>query len=198
MSSGYKKCPNGHFYQGDTCPYCPTQYYSVNEVNPFDGVGDLQQHIEELMTIPVCPHCGRSLRKGIPRPEHCIVVSSLFDIRDRVVPWNYKWDGKCEHCGHDFNIAMHINMGSTGPDNRERQTYVRVSAAGFNHHLLSLNPGEFGTNTVLSGVEINNKDGRVFLSTNELKYLIKMLQNSPILKQFDYYEEDVMINMVRT
>lgn len=25
--STLKQCPRGHFYEGDVCPYCPTQYY---------------------------------------------------------------------------------------------------------------------------------------------------------------------------
>ncbi len=198
MMSALKQCPRGHYYEGNTCPYCPTQYYSIRNVNPFDGREYLHQHVAELMTIPSCPHCGQPLRKGIPRPEFGIVVSSLYDIRDRIVPWNYHWDGKCESCGHDFNIEMHIDMGSAGPDNRERQTRVRVCAAGFNHHERTMSPGEGGVNTVLSGVEITNKNGRVFLSANELKHLIKVLHNSPILKQFDYYTEDVERNSVRT
>lgn len=200
--SKYKQCPKGHFYQGDVCPYCPTQYYSVNEVDPFNGAGNLQQHIEELMTIPVCPHCGRPIRKGIPHPDNGIAVSSLYDIRDRIVPWNYQWNGVCENCGHDFNISMRIDMGSSGPDNKIRETKIRVGARGFLHHI-TCDYGDWRS-TVLSGIEIETKCGlgheteKFFLSANELKYLIEVLQNSPILKQFDYYEEDVKKNMVHT
>ena len=197
-----KQCAKGHYYKGDTCPYCPTQYYSYGDVNPFDGRGDLHQHVAELMTIPTCPHCGRPLRKGIPRPEYGIVVSSINDIRDRIVPWNYNWDGRCESCGHDFNIKMHIDMGSTGPDNNIRETTVRVSSRGFLHHI-TCDYGE-GSATVLSGVEIETHCGlgrnreKFFLSANELKYLMKALQNSPVLKQLDYYTEDTEKNMRRT
>lgn len=198
----YKQCPNGHYYEGDVCPYCPTQYYSTKNVNPFDGVGNLKQHVAELMTIPTCPQCGRPLRKGIPHPEYGIVVSSLYDIRDRIVPWNYEWDGKCENCGHDFNIVMRIDMGSKGPDNKVRETKVKVAAAGFPHHITA-NFDEMRSTTVLSGVEIETKcehghTEKLFLSANELKYLMRVLQNSPILKQFDYYTEDVERNSVRT
>lgn len=201
MSNNYKQCPRGHYYKGDTCPYCPTRYYTVNEVNSFDGVGDLQQHISELMTIPICAHCGRPLRRGIPRPEHGLVVSSLYDIRDRIIPWNYQWDGRCENCGHDYNIVMRINMGSTGPDNKIRETKVKVGAGGFMHDITA-NFGE-GSVTVLSGVEIETKcdhgnSEKLFLSANELKHLMKALHNSPILKQFDYYEEDYDKNKYRT
>ena len=186
MSDNYKQCPRGHYYKGDTCPYCPTQYYSVNEVNSFDDVGNLQQHISELMTISICAHCGRPLRKGIPRPEHGLVVSSLYDIRDRIIPWNYQWDVKCENCGHDFNIVMHIDMGSTGLDNRVRETKVKVSSVGFPHRTITADLGEMRS-TELSGVEIETKCDRgpsekLFLSANELKHLMKVLQNSPILK----------------
>ena len=46
----------------------------------------------------------------------------------------------------------------------------------------------------LSGVEIeqrNSMDGvkKTFISTNELKYLINVLKDSPILKQLDWNED---------
>ena len=199
--STLKQCPRGHYYEGDACPYCPTQFYSVRNVNPFDGLGELKRHTTELMTIPTCPHCGQPLRKGIPHPEYGIVVSSLYDIRDRIVPWNYKWDGRCENCGHDFNIVMRIDMGSTGPDNKLRETKIKVNSKGFLHHITNFGDGQ---STVLSGVEIEthcglgNKREKFFISTNELKHLIKVLHISPILKQFDYYTEDVERNSVRS
>ena len=200
MSNNYKQCPRGHYYKGDTCPYCPTQYYTVNEVNSFDGVGDLQQHISELMTIPICAHCGRPLRRGIPRPEHGLVVSSLYDIRDRIIPWNYQWDGRCENCGHDYNVVMNINMGSNGPDHKMRQTIVKVASRGFCHDVESC-LGEISS-TELSGVEIETRCGdqvqTLFLSANELKHLMRVLQNSPVLRQFDYYVEDYDKSKYRT
>ena len=193
------RCPKGHYYTGDHCPYCPTHYYSVEEVNT-DCVVYSQERVRELMTIPVCTCCGKPLRRGIPHPEHGIAVSSLYDIRDRVVPWNYKWDGHCENCGHDYNVVMRIDMGSRGPDNRDRQTVVKVGDRGYCHNVEAF-LGE-GSSTVLSGVEIETRCGHqvetLFLSANELKYLMKALQNSPILKQFDYLEDDYDRNKCRT
>lgn len=205
-----KQCPRGHYYKGDTCPYCPTQYYpnsgsestthtaGANQHNPTSYPTDTPTSTAIGIEIPLCPHCGRPVRRYVPKPPKEVRISSINNMGDGVVPWNYEWEGRCESCGHDFNIEMHIDMGSTGPDNRERQTRVRVCAAGFNHHERTMSPGEGGVNTVLSGVEITNKNGRVFLSANELKHLIKVLHNSPILKQFDYYTEDVERNSVRT
>ena len=194
-----KQCHNGHFYEGDTCPYCSTQYYPVlddtkaSPYNPNTIPADTAV-LAKYTEIPLCPHCGRPIRKYIPMPSKEVQVSSINNMGDGIVPWNYEWDGKCENCGHDFNIVMRIDMGSTGPDNREMRTFVRVSATGFNHRALTINPGEIGTNTVLSGVEIETNCGnglveKLFLSANELKYLMRALQNSPILKQWDYYVE---------
>jgi hypothetical protein len=114
----------------------------------------------------------------------------MNDINDGKVPWNYGWNGKCENCGHDFGIVMNIDMGSTGPDHRMRQTVVKVGTRGFCHNAEAFR-GE-GCNTNLSGVEIETRCGgqseKLFLSANELKYLMNVLQNSPILQQLDYYD----------
>lgn len=190
--SKFKKCTNGHFYEGDYCPYCPTQYYSPDDVKSYVGAGNLKQRALEQTIIPTCPHCRQPLRKGIPHLDRGISVSSMYNYSDHIVPWNYKWDGKCENCGHDFNLTWRINMGSTGPDHCIRETKIKAGASGFLHHI-TCNFGDFRS-TVLSGVEIETRCGyereRFFLSANELKYLIDVLQDSPLLKQFDYYEED--------
>ena len=78
---------------------------------------------------------------------------------------------------------------------------MKVAAAGFLHDITA-NLGEMSS-TVLSGVEIETKCGhghgeKLFLSANELKHLMKVLQNSPILRQFDYYVEDYDQNKYRT
>ena len=147
------------------------------------------------------PHGGRPLRKSVPMPPKGVRISSINHMGDGIVPWNYEWDGKCENCGHDYNVVMQINMGSTGPDNKIRETEIKVGANGFMHDITA-NLGE-GSATVLSGVEITTKCGHdhseeLFLSANELKHLMKVLQNSPILKQFDYYVEDNEKNKYRT
>lgn len=192
-----KQCPQGHYYDGDTCPYCPKKYASISNI---DGFAD-KDLASRMMSIPVCPKCGKPLRNGIPYPEHGIAVSSLKDIRDHIVPWNYGWDGKCENCGHDFCISWSINMGSTGPDNHVRKTVVRVGAKSFLHHMTC--DFDDWASTVLSGVEIETKCGfgqseKFFLSINELRYLMEVLKDSPIMKQFDYQTESLRRNMVRT
>ena len=200
--SALKQCPRGHYYQGDVCPYCPTQYYpNSGHTRPTRTAGPNQHtptfYPTETPTstaagadIPLCPHCGRPIRKFVPKDAG---ISSIKCLGDGIVPWNYKWDGRCESCGHDFNVVMNINMGSYGPDCKTRQTIVKVSSRGFCHNAEAL-CGEGWASTELSGVEIETKCGgnveKIFLSANELKYLIKVLRDSPILKQLDYYEVD--------
>ena len=204
--STLKQCPRGHFYEGDTCPYCPTQYYpnsghtrptrtaNPNPHKPTFYPTDTPTSTTAGTDIPLCPHCGRPVRKYVPMPSKEVRISSINNMGDGIVPWNYEWDGKCENCGRDFNIVMRINMGSTGPDNKARETRIKVNSKGFLHHI-SCNSYEDLRSTVLSGVEIETRCGlgnereKFFISTNELKYLMKELQNSPILKQLDYYEE---------
>lgn len=201
-----KQCPRGHYYEGDICPYCPTQYYpnsghtrptrtaNPNPHKPTFYPTDTPTSTTAGTDIPLCPHCGRPVRKYVPMPSKEICISSINDMGDGIVPWNYEWDGKCENCGYDFNIVMRIDMGSTGIDNKIRETRIKVNSKGFLHHI-TCNSYENMRSTVLSGVEIEtrcglgNERGKFFISANELKYLMKVLQNSPILKQLDYYEE---------
>ena len=178
--SDYKQCPNGHYYQGDHCPYCkpaPTVHQDYMET--------------EMANIPICPHCGRPVRQGLPHPNFPIVGSIRGNAYDGEVPWNYRWNGQCEHCGYDFSITMTQKIGSS--NHNDRQTIVRVSE----RHLPVISedgytfPDAF---TGLSGVEIEQRnvvDGvrTTFVSTNELKYLINALKNSPLMKQLDWSED---------
>lgn len=205
-----KKCPNGHYYEGDVCPYCPTQYYPnydptlTTDPKPHKPTfypRDTPTSTVFGTDIPLCPHCGSPIRKQLPIPPKGVCISSINHMGDGIVPWNYEWDGKCESCGHDFNIVMHIDMGSTGPDHKIRETKVTVGANEFTHHI-TIQIGEVLSATALSGVKIET-DGplgkeKIFLSANELKYLMKALQNSPILKQLDYYEGENEKNKYRT
>lgn len=193
--SNYKQCSKGHYYKGDVCPYCPTQLYPNTAKRKTDTLHKSVAPPDfetEVANIPLCPHCGRTVRKCVPSPKKGVRVSSIKCLGDGIVPWNYMWDGRCEHCGHDFNVVMRIDMGSTSIDNKIRETTVKVSSRGFLHHI-TCNWKDWRS-TELSGVEIETKCGgnkheKFFLSANELKYLMKVLQNSPILKQLDYYEE---------
>ena len=38
MSNEFKKCPNGHYYQGDHCPYCKTSGGKVGNDSPAETV----------------------------------------------------------------------------------------------------------------------------------------------------------------
>lgn len=179
-----KVCPNGHYYEGEECPYCPNLYGDDRtKVYPYHGEGNVN--------IPTCPHCGRPIRKreNLYQPAG-VVIGSISDIRDAKMPWNYNWNGRCDSCGHDFNINMTQNIGYRDLGNKH--TSVKVS---YENHIYSITAGEgevYGLH--LSGVEIEtyvggrtggNHKQKVFLSTNELKYLLKVLANSPILQQED-------------
>lgn len=174
-----KVCENGHCYQGDSCPYCPKVYDKETRLYP--GAGSVN--------IPLCPHCGKPLRKReniYPVGEK---VGSVGNPYDGKIPWNYRWNGRCENCGHDFDISIRQNLGGFGLG--DRHTSVKVRTQRCNHITAGFN-GDSGL--ILSGVEIetyveehsgDRRIQRVFLSTNELKYLMKVLANSPILQQED-------------
>lgn len=155
--SEFKKCPNGHYYEGDFCPHCG----------------------ETAVNAPLCPHCGELVRKRIHGYPY-----RIRSIEGGAKPWNYEWNGRCESCGFDFTITMRQKMSSSDED---RYTEVRVASETAESGYVDVFMG-------LSGVEIeqrNSIDGvkKTFISTNELKYLMSALKDSPILEQIDWYED---------
>lgn len=66
MENGFKLCPNGHYYQGDECPYCKEQNLSA-EVPLLDDITPPQQ---DWCICPNghgysqsqshCPYCGET------------------------------------------------------------------------------------------------------------------------------------------
>ena len=111
-----KVCPNGHYYQGDHCPYCPTVYNNETKLYPQTGSNN----------IPICPHCGKPLRKRekINQPYIGQTVGSVGNPGDGMIPWNYEWNGRCDNCGHEFNINMVQNIQCTDLGNKH--TSVKI------------------------------------------------------------------------
>ena len=103
----------------------------------------------------------------------------------KITPWNYKWDGKCEYCGHDYATNMELLIDDKG---QKKKTSVTVDSLGCKL------PLHCDIYTVLSGVTIRTTvgevvQGEVFLTANELKHLIETLKNSPIIEQYDYLSD---------
>lgn len=134
--------------------------------------------------IPICPHCGKPVRRKFPHSDFPIIGSIEGDAYDGQIPWNYMWNGECENCGQDFSITMIQKLYSAEKD---RHTTVKISARWIERGLSDDLIG-------LSGVEIvqqNSLDGvkTTFFSTKELQYLINALIDSPLLKQLDWNED---------
>lgn len=205
---GFKKCPNGHFYEGDMCPYCITDYIGQNEsVPPYECVicgvysdeynggkcpycGSRLHSLgyavpswfpsDITRVVPVCKKCGHRIRRSIPSSRG--LVSYIHDFQEKIAPWNYKWDGKCEFCGHDYNVYTRAMIDK----GQNKETTVCADSFGV------VETGTFDQLTVFSGVTIQTYvggelKGKVFLSANELKYLMDALKDSPLLEQYDYH-----------
>ena len=178
--SEFKQCPNGHYYKGDTCPYCMPKRPAVDSKSVQLPYKD--KCSANSTEIPICKHCGQRLRRNIPSLVGA--VSNIQDSSRLEAPWNYNWDGKCEYFGHDyaFHVGLQINDDALKTIKR---TFVSADCMGF------AVPGTCDKYTVLSGITIKTyvgeaKRGEVFLSSNELKKLIDLLKDSPLLEQFDY------------
>lgn len=186
--SQYKQCPNGHFYEGDACPYCKTRLYPDEDTprnHTLTGDPDCFYPSKIIVNMPTCPHCGKHIRKDVPLPTLIDIGSIEGDATDGKIPWNYDWNGKCDNCGHDFSISMTQRIHSNSPK-YDRKTTLRTSWRRVFY-------GSADQYVGLSGFEIeqyNGTDGsgKIFISTNELKYIIKALKNSPLLEQLDWNE----------
>lgn len=194
MGDKYKQCPRGHYYKGGTCPYCKTEIFSVGSCKTKSDTLHTSvcppHHLlttdsgTRIVNMPFCTCCGKPIRKSIPHPDFPIIGSIQGHAYDGNVPWNYRWNGRCENCGQDFSISMHQKIHT---QEKDRYTSVRVSARWVERDTSDDLIG-------ISGVEIeqrNSIDGvkRTFVSTNELKYLINALKNSPLLEQLDWNED---------
>ena len=111
-----KVCPNGHYYEGEECPYCPKVY--DKEIRLYPGAGSVN--------IPLCPYCGKPLRKreNINQPYIGQTVGSVGNPGDGMIPWNYEWNGRSDNCGHEYNINMVQNIQCTDLGNKH--TSVKI------------------------------------------------------------------------
>ena len=135
--------------------------------------------------IPLCPMCGRPIRKNINHSTWAVVGSSV-NAYDRKVPWNYRWDGMCESCGYNHNIYIREIIRTISWGDRIRMITVKAAS----HQVMTF----IDAATILSGVEIERfseegENEKVFISTNELKQLIDALKGSPLLEQLDWNED---------
>ena len=177
----FKKCKNGHLYKGDYCSYCPDRPLehpidnSEKESN-YNPIGENKGQIS-----PICPKCGKQLRRNRITPS-----SAGPYLPEYGYVWNDGWDGVCENCRKDFNFHFTQDLGNR----TNRVSIVKVASKSFPTERQFV--GE-----VLSGIEFEivtsgryvSEKQKIFISTNELKYLIQALKNSPILEQFDWGED---------
>jgi type II secretory ATPase GspE/PulE/Tfp pilus assembly ATPase PilB-like protein len=138
------------------------------------------------LTSPLCEKCRNPVRKEAHKTKN------NFPALASNPPWNSGWYGKCEYCGYDYNISFTQILRQT-PDNQiesGRKTRISVASRGY---AVFYDEGES-----LSGIEIEiishgrffgEEIEKIFISTNELKQIITILRDSPILKQFDWGED---------
>lgn len=124
-------------------------------------------------------------------------MNVIMNNRDwsNFTPWNVNWDGKCEYCGHDYNINLETPINDNGKK-KNKTTFVKVDTNDSVHERYSISENgekciDVTRYPVLSGVTIKTQvgdvmQGEVFLCADELKRLVDLLKDSPILKQYDY------------
>lgn len=180
-----KVCEKGHYYDGDECPYCPINTDDKRTIQyPLNRGGN--------SNIPTCSHCGKPIRKRVNlRHESGVVVGSVGNCHDGRVPWNYAWNGRCDYCGHDYNISIRQKLGNSF-DLGDKHTFIRIAYKSYMYSCtgdISIDLSGVEVETFVKGHAGDKQKQKVFLSTNELKYLLKVLSNSPILQQEDSESE---------
>lgn len=149
-----------------------------NERN-FSGWGTVNP---QSLVPPLCPECNLPVRKNNFIPEN------RFSRGASNPPWNSGWQGICENCNHDFSFTLTQHV-SDEIFKIERKTAVKLSHQDYMDSLDAF--------VILTGVEVSisefvqfseNKvsNSKIFISTNELNYILKKLKNSPFLGQFDW------------
>ena len=133
----------------------------------------------ETTIIPVCKHCGHRIRKSIS-------ASITQDYNNMVSPWNHEWNGKCEFCGHDYSIHMGMPVFFSQKKKTSVKADSRIIGEPDNIDQYRILSGVTIKTTIGNEAEENCEHGEVFLSANELKGLIEILKDSPLLEQFDY------------
>ena len=133
------------------------------------------------LSPPFCENCNKSVRK-----DNYIAVNNFGRCLTNT-PWNSGWKGQCEHCNYDYNISLR-QMVSNHMWPVERRTDIKISNKNYMDSVDSF--------MILSGVEIIISETfggekkisktELFISTNELKYIIQKIKSSPLLEQFDW------------
>lgn len=118
--------------------------------------------------MPLCRHCGKHLRQGVP--EHpCHTLGT---------PWNYHWDGKCKSCGCTYNVYV---------ENTIAENQIKISTLVASAHRMPSPYFSPDTFYVLSGVTFGTmimngtRDSdwhEVFLSTSELKNILDVISSN--------------------
>ncbi len=138
----------------------------------------------ESLTPPLCLKCNLPVRK------HDFIPEDRFTKGISNPPWNSGWQGICENCNHSYNFSS-SQLVSAELFKIERRSLVKLAHKDYMDSLDSF--------VILSGVEISiseiiNYSGKenqitnsnIFISTNELNFILKSLKNSPLLDQYDW------------
>lgn len=133
------------------------------------------------LILPLCENCHKPVRT-----ENYIPVNN-FSRGICYPPWNSGWKGQCEHCNYDYNISLR-QIVSNGSWPIERRTLIKSNTKKYMDSMDSF--------VILSGVEVSVSEisgfeksvstKELFISTNELKYILQKLKASPLLEQYDW------------
>lgn len=136
--------------------------------------------------VPTCSECHQPIRKqGSKREQH---IPGAFANP----PWNAGWGGVCEHCGKDYCLSFTNSLRGQGRLEIEsgRNISVQIKSEGYRYfidELVALAGVEITINTF--GPYLSDKREKLFISIQELKEIMRLLQNSPVMEQYDWGED---------
>ena len=133
---GFKQCPNGHYYQGDHCPYCSTGEKS-RKTMPNNVVKVCANHHAYNTKLSKCPICGSSVvidkyNWGQDTIDYCVIridnpiqiiikdkkfsnISQIIVHLSRGNRYGYSFSDGCSGLHNNVNIEPdeEIKIGET-------------------------------------------------------------------------------------
>ena len=77
----FKKCPNGHYYQGDGCPYCDSVKKKPNNL-----VKVCSNHHAFDSRLNVCPICDLIIDNHVSFLIHDRFTTTIDIVADKLMP----------------------------------------------------------------------------------------------------------------
>lgn len=180
--SEFKQCPNGHYYQGDHCPYCGTGEKS-RKTTSSSMVKICANHHAYITKLSRCPICGSSVvvdkyNWGQDTIDYCVI---RIDNPIQIIIKDQKFSNISQ-------IIVHLSRGN-------RYGYSFSDGCSGLHNNVNIEPDEeikIGETTI-KGKELMRMCDVIL--DNRLSFMVREIdESSPSEENNHYGQDDTLIN----